>query len=309
MKKLRCFILNFTYLKEIDQTLISGLSSLQLFCMHGSSHHQHELRLFDQIREDDILCGCKKALLEELESLEYINEISIMLPNDISARKMLSSYKLQSCIRKLHLQCCNNMISLELPPSCVQAMVHLETLQISSCNDLKDVKINTKDKGKQGFIPRYSMVLPKFCKLHEVHIISCSKLLDLTWLIYSPCLQSLTVSACESMEELIGGSDGVVEENSGLFSRLTTLQLENLPKLKRIYNWVLPFPSLKMIYVHSYENSRKIPFDSNTVKNSLKKIQAEQSWWDGLQWEDEAIKQRFNSFFMPLEYMDLYQVL
>ena len=174
------------------------------------------------------------------------------------------------------------MISLELPPSCVQAMVHLETLQLSSCNDLKDVKINAKDKGKQGFIPRYSMVLPKFSKLHEVHIISCSKLLDLTWLIYARCLQSLAVSACESMEELIGGSDGVVEENYGLFSRLTTIRLENLPKLKRICNWVLPFPSLKMIYVHSCENLTKIPFDSNTGKNSLKKIQAEQRWWDGL---------------------------
>ena len=89
MKILRCSIRNFTYLKEIDQTLISGLSSLQLFSMHGSSHHQRELRLFDQIHEDDILCGCKKALLEELESLEYINEISIILPNDISARKIV----------------------------------------------------------------------------------------------------------------------------------------------------------------------------------------------------------------------------
>ena len=64
-----------------------------------------------------------------------------------------------------------------------------------------------------------------------------------------------------------------------------------------------------MIYVHSCENLRKVPFDSNTGKNSLKKIQAEQSWWDSMQWENEAIKQRFSSFFMPSEYMDLYQVL
>ena len=94
LKKLRCLILNFTHLKEIDQTLISGLSSSQLFSMHGGSHHQWELRLFDQIREDNILCGGKKALFEELESLEYINEISIILSSDISIRKLLSSYKL-----------------------------------------------------------------------------------------------------------------------------------------------------------------------------------------------------------------------
>ena len=38
LKKLRCFILNFTYLKEIDQTLISGLSSLQFSaCMAAAT--------------------------------------------------------------------------------------------------------------------------------------------------------------------------------------------------------------------------------------------------------------------------------
>ena len=113
------------YLKDINQTLISGLSSLQLFSMHGSIHHQREFRLFNQICEDNILCGRKKALLEELESLEYINEISVILPGDISDRKKESYHLLVFIKIKLHLQCCNNMISLELPPSCVQAMVHL----------------------------------------------------------------------------------------------------------------------------------------------------------------------------------------
>ena len=171
LKKLRCLILNFTHLKEIR---ISNISSLQLFSMHGG-----HLRIpYDE----------QKALLKELESMKDIKEISVILDNDILVKKLLNSYKLQSCIRKLNLQRCSNMISLELSLSCVQAMVHLEMLQISSCNDLKDVKINAKDKGKQGFIPRYSMVIPKFCKLHEVHVISCSKLLNLTWLIYAPCL-------------------------------------------------------------------------------------------------------------------------
>ena len=113
------------------------------------------------------------------------------------------------------------------------------------------------------------------------------------------------------MEELIGGSDGasVVEANLVLFSGLTTLQLENLPKMRRICNWVLPFPSQKIIYVHSYENLRKLPFDSNTGKHSLKKIQGKQNWWEGLQLEDEVVKQRFSSFFMISEYMNFYQVL
>ena len=63
LKKLRCLILNFTHLKEIDQTLISSLSSLQLLSMHGSSHHQCEFRLFDHILEDNILYGGKKGFI------------------------------------------------------------------------------------------------------------------------------------------------------------------------------------------------------------------------------------------------------
>ncbi|KAJ9672986.1 hypothetical protein PVL29_026312 [Vitis rotundifolia] len=173
--------------------------------------------------------------------------------------------------------------------------------------------MNVEDKGKRGFISS-SMVVSKFDNLHEVHIMSCSKLLKLTWLIYAPSLQLLAVSTCESMEEVIGDHDGagrasVLEESSVLFSRLTTLQLEGLPKLKSICNWVLPFPSLTMMYVHSCESLTKLPFDSNTAKNSSKKIQAEQSWWEGLQWEDVTTKQSFSPFFMPSEYMDLYQVL
>ena len=149
LKKLRCLIMIFTHIETIS---VSNLSSLQLFSMHGGRLH--------------IRCHEQKALLEELENLEYINKISIILASDISVKKLLSSYKLQGCIRKLHLRCCNNIISLEPPPSCVQAMVNLETLQVSSCDDLNDVKINAEDKGKQGFISSYNMALSKFCKLH-----------------------------------------------------------------------------------------------------------------------------------------------
>ena len=97
-----------------------------------------------------IACNEQKALLEELENLEYINEISIILDSDISVKKLLSSCKLQSCIRKLHLQCCSKMISLELSPSCVQAMVHLKTLQISSCDDLNSCLV--VDNACGGFV-------------------------------------------------------------------------------------------------------------------------------------------------------------
>ena len=62
LKKLRCLILDFTHLKEIGQTMIFGLSSLQLFSMHGGSHHQRELRLFDKIREDNIFSVVVKRL-------------------------------------------------------------------------------------------------------------------------------------------------------------------------------------------------------------------------------------------------------
>ncbi|XP_034696815.1 disease resistance protein SUMM2-like [Vitis riparia] len=273
-------------LEIIPQDVISSLISLKLFSIY----------------ESNITSGVEETLLEELESLNDISEISITICNALSFNKLKSSHKLQRCIRHLHLHKWGDVISLELSSSFFKRTEHLKELYISHCNKLKEVKINVE---RQGILN--DMTLPNkiatreeyFHTLCSVLIEHCSKLLDLTWLVYAPYLEGLYVEDCESIEEVIRDDSGVCEikEKLDIFSRLKYLKLNRLPRLKSIYQHPLLFPSLETIKVCECKSLRSLPFDSNTSNNSLKKIKGETSWWNRLKWKDETIKHSFTPYF------------
>ena len=84
-------------------------------------------------------------------------------------------------------------------------------------------------------------------------------------------------------------------ENNGLeshsLSRLKTLVLINLPKLRSI--WVddsLEWPSLRRIKIAMCDMLKRLPFN-NANANKLRFIEGQQSWWGELIWKDDAIKQ------------------
>ncbi|RVW76756.1 putative disease resistance protein [Vitis vinifera] len=173
---------------------------------------------------------------------------------------------------------------------------HLRTLIIYRCGELQDIKVNLEnERGRQGFVADY---IPNsiFYNLLRVHVDQLPKLLDLTWLIYIPSLEHLLVHECESMEEVIGDASGV-PENLGIFSRLKHLCLYFVPNLRSISRRALSFPSLKTLYVRECPNLRKLPFDSNSARNSLKIIEGKLEWWQGLRWEDETIQLTFTPYF------------
>ena len=108
-------------------------------------------------------------------------------------------------------------------------------------------------------------------------------------------LQALT------MEEIIGsdeyGDSEIDQQNLSIFSRLVTLQLEDLPNLKSIYKRALPFPSLKEINVGGCPNLRKLPLNSNNATNTLKEIAGHPTWWEQLEWEDDNLKRICTPYF------------
>ncbi|KAL6334365.1 hypothetical protein AAG906_014766 [Vitis piasezkii] len=182
---------------------------------------------------------------------------------------VINSHKLQRCIRRLCLDDCEDLTCFELSSSSIKRMEHLEKLEIWTCCQLEDMKINKEER--HGFIPDDILDL---------------KLLDLKWLIYAPSLQILYVEDCALMEDIMGNDSGVseIDENLGIFSRLTSLNLINLPRLKSIYPQPLPFPSLEEINVVACLMLRSLPFNVNSATKSLKKIGGEQRWWARLQW-------------------------
>ena len=301
LKRLRYLLLGGS-LQIISKEVISHLSMLRVFCIRNecilSERNYIPLPTDEEeanySRKDDkaiYLHEDNKALLEELEGLEHINWVSLPIVGALSLQKLFNSQKLLNAMRDLDLWNLEGMSILQLP-----RIKHLLSLTIYRCGELQDIKVNLEnERGRRGFVADY---IPNsiFYNLLSVHVDQLPKLLDLTWIIYIPSLEDLTVHECESMEEVIGDASGI-PENLGIFSRLEDLTLDLLPNLRSISRQALPFPSLKTLRVIECPNLRKLPLDSNGARNNLKTIEGTSEWWRGLQWEDETIQLTFTPYF------------
>lgn len=268
LRKLRCLMLNYTKLQKIPRAMISNFLSLVVFSKLEVLQHFHH--------RDDYL----QYLLEELECLRHIRDICIAIHEATSLQKLLESHKLLGCIRKLTFDDCSDLPTLNLSPSLVTKM---EDLELRYCAELREISLQTG----------------QFRNLRKLVIKGCN-LSDVGWLIYAPRLQTLELVLCESLIEIIGDTPGVGEiaENIEIFSSLCVLRLFCLPSLESICRHALPFPSLIKIEVQNCELLTKLPFDSNSARNTLKLISGEESWWDSLRWDDEAIKEDFSPKFV-----------
>ncbi|XP_002278659.1 probable disease resistance protein At1g61310 [Vitis vinifera] len=231
-----------------------------------------------------------RALLEEMESLVHINEVSFPIEGAPSFQILLSSQKLQNAMKWLTLGNLECVALLHLP-----RMKHLQTLEIRICRDLEEIKVDPTQERRRGFVVDY---IPgsNFHSLCNIIIYQLPNLLNLTWLIYIPSVEVLEVTDCYSMKEVIRDETGV-SQNLSIFSRLRVLKLDYLPNLKSICGRALPFTSLTDLSVEHCPFLRKLPLDSNSDTYSLKTIKGRRWWWDRLQWENETIKNTFNHYF------------
>ncbi|KAJ9682726.1 hypothetical protein PVL29_018622 [Vitis rotundifolia] len=289
LTKLRCLLLDGMLPLIIPLLLISSLSSLQLFSMY----------------DGNALSAFRTTLLEELESIEAMDELSLSFRSVAALNKLLTSYKLQRCIRRLSIYDCRDLLLLELSSI---SLNYLETLVIFNCLQLEEMKISMEKQGSKGLEQSYDTPNPQliarsnqhFRSLRDVKIWSCPKLLNLTWLIYAACLQSLSVQSCESMKEVISIEYVTsITQHASIFTRLTSLVLGGMPMLESIYQGALLFPSLEIISVINCPRLRRLPIDSNSAAKSLKKIEGDLTWWGRLEWEDESVEEIFTNYFSP----------
>ncbi|KAJ9682719.1 hypothetical protein PVL29_018615 [Vitis rotundifolia] len=286
LTKLRCLLLDGVPPFVIPPHVISSLSSLQLFSMYDgnalSSDHEH--------------------LLEELESIESMDEISLSFCSVVALNKLQSSNKLRRCTRRLSLHNCRHFSLLGLSSIFLN---YLETLLIFNCLQLEEMIIKVEKEGSQGFEKSYHMLRPEFTergnqhfhRLRHVKIWSCPKLRSLSWLFYAARLESLDVQSCESMIEVIPGFSDT--QPGSTFTRLASLVLGGMPKLRRICREALHLPSLEVISVINCPSLRRLPFHSNSATKSLKKIEGDLTWWESLEWEDGSTKEIFANYFSP----------
>ena len=283
LKKLRFLMLDrLSLVGPLPNQMVSSLSSLQLFSMKFS---------LSRFPIDEIM------LLEELEQLEHINDISIRLISIQSIQRLFESHKLRRSTTFLQLEGCWGMNQVQLvSPSCIKELV------LEECDELEEVKIIHFEK--QVVPSKFPNPPCCFNHLLSVRITACNKLLNLNWLIHAPKLQYLSIARSEIIEKVIEDerSEGSeIESDLSVFSRLICLTLRYLPKLESIYEHPLPFPSLRQIYVFGCRSLKKLPFDSNIcMSKKLEKIEGQQEWWDGLEWNDQTLMHNLTPYFQPL---------
>ena len=283
LKKLKFLMLDKLFLLEpLPNQMVSSLSSLQLFSMKS---------LLSGLRVDEIM------LLEELEQLEHINDISIMLTSIQSIQRLFESHKLRRSTTSLQLARLGGVNQVQLvSASCIKE------LALERCFELEEVKIIHFEK---QVVPS-KFPNPQCCFNHllSIRIHACNKLLNLNWLIHAPKLQYLSIGNSRIIEKVIEDerSEGSeIESGLSVFSRLIYLALLNLPKLESIYEHPLPFPSLRLIDVWGCPRLKKLPFDSSIcMSKKLEKIEGEQEWWDGLEWNDQTLMHNLTPYFQPL---------
>ncbi|KAB2078996.1 hypothetical protein ES319_A06G200900v1 [Gossypium barbadense] len=281
-------------LRKIPQHLISCFFELQIFRLWPYPK--------DYPNEDNVLNGGNEKLIEELKGLQRLNILRIQIKSMFCLERFLS-FNLFRCWTQA-LQLCDFRESEVLNVLCLENLEHLQTLHISNCTSMKEIKMEKLHISVSSSTNNTSY----FHTLSEVQIFCCNKLRDITWLIVAPNLRILSVIACGKMEEIL--SERKFGEVAGVigisytkpFLKLETLSLQLLLKLKSIYWDALPFPCLKLIHILKCQELKKLPLNSNSAKGNQLSIEGSKDWWATVEWENKATRDVFlPSFKSPYE--------
>ncbi|XP_074559545.1 putative disease resistance protein At1g61300 [Curcuma longa] len=130
--------------------------------------------------------------------------------------------------------------------------------------------------------------------LRKLYIFNCPMLKNVSWVLQLPCLNVLHINNCREMMELISDVG-----NSNPSSSLQSLQLFHMSKLNSIANRPLDFPYLEYIRVRRCPKLKKLSFGVEILKNRLKRIEGDETWWNNLDWTDKSIKDSFTPLWYP----------
>ncbi|KAK9232158.1 hypothetical protein WN943_022401 [Citrus x changshan-huyou] len=283
---LKCLNLESTYrISKIPGQLISNLKMLEALRMFkcGSSKQ----------KSSSILFGGSLVLVEELLGLKHLNVLTITLHSFAALQRLLTSPSLQSIVSNtpsLSLTNCRSLSSLSVLT--LASLRHLEALDMMDCKDLEEMEIDYAG----GEVKRIRET-HGFFSLHKVSIWG-SKLRHVTWLILAPNLKHIAVTSCRYLEEIIsldklGEIPSEEMQNLIPFARLGFLYLGGLENLRSIYPRALPFPHLKELHVTLCPKLMKLPFDCISGLERKLIIGGEESWWNNLQWDDQATQNAF----------------
>ncbi|XP_058003842.1 probable disease resistance protein At5g63020 [Hevea brasiliensis] len=288
-------------LNRIPRRVISSLSSLQFLEMHDAG-------VFDVQKGEDNILRKDNLLIEELQCLEHLNELSSTITSVSGLQSYVNTLTLLNCTRALSLQLFPGPQSLNI--WWLANMKNLGIIHMAGRSDIgePDVdvvmeEIETHDDagGRLG----NSMISRETCfnSLKVLNLMGSLRLKDLTWIILAPNLTDLNVGENKHIEEIVSVEKlddvQVGDENFNPFFKLQVLSLHYLPQLKSIYSKALSFPSLEKIKVYECPQLKKLPLNSSSANGGKVEINAEERWWKDVEWEDDSTKTTFLPCFVP----------
>ncbi|WVZ56280.1 hypothetical protein U9M48_006834 [Paspalum notatum var. saurae] len=132
--------------------------------------------------------------------------------------------------------------------------------------------------------------------LREVAMGACHSLTHLTWVQHLPCLETLNLSGCNGLTNLLGGTEdgGSAAEEVVVFPRLRLLALLGLPKLEAVrVEGECVFPVLRRLQTRGCPRLKKIAMRPASGQQGTVRIECDKHWWNALQWAGEDVKACF----------------
>ncbi|GKV52408.1 hypothetical protein SLEP1_g58992 [Rubroshorea leprosula] len=132
-------------------------------------------------------------------------------------------------------------------------------------------------------------------KLHTIVVESCPMLTKISsdGLIFAT-IKKLVIQNCSKIEVLIMNTGGY-----GSMQNLEILELLDMAQFRTISeDTSLAWSQLKELHIYKCPELKMLPFKKGNAKE-LKLIKGEQTWWDALEWENNEIREHFQSIYIP----------
>ncbi|KAL8237793.1 hypothetical protein R6Q59_018874 [Mikania micrantha] len=241
---------------------------------HGSNHHvakRNEKRLV--LRGVDLLQEDLQDLLHSTSFLDLSTCVGITRRHWLSLSSLIS----------LTISNCNDMTHLiSKERSSREMFPNLQHLVLDNLYNLKTIV--------EGIIPRGKCLR----NLTTLQVLDCPVLkgaVSYAMLRHVKKLEEIKVSSCENMSCIIESG-----EHEEMLPNLRVLDISNMMNLRSVCVGTSVCPMLQRMKVFHCFGLKNLPLSiSNSC--SLKNIEGDVKWWNGLRWDNDEIKHFFQQHF------------
>ncbi|KAK9077034.1 hypothetical protein SSX86_005369 [Deinandra increscens subsp. villosa] len=184
----------------------------------------------------------------------------------------------------------------------IESMDYVQGCLIQSCDKMTTIVKGSLTLNK-SLLPNLERLdaknMPKLERIWEGHV-QVRSLSKLKTLVLCNCPMMTMVFCCDIASQLqelhylevqdCCRVEVIVTCSQDVFPKLRSLILCNMPSLRQI-STRLDWTSLESLKIQDCPTLKELPFDRNSAMG-LRSIDADEDWWEALQWSDSNVKDR-----------------